>query len=139
MERVPVAESGGSAGGGARSRRGQEGMEGCGGDAAGLGGGTFTIVAGEDQGDVPAALQEGGGVQQLPLGADGAGVGVQLQPVRRVVEQRVAVGAGMEHTITPHTPPKHPLWAANVGARTRRVVGGDAKGPGATARGLGLT
>lgn len=79
-------------------------MEGCGGDAAGRGG-TFTIVAGEDQGDVPAALQEGGGVQQLPLGADGAGVGVQLQPVRRVVEQRVAVGAGMEHTvITPPAP-----------------------------------
>lgn len=91
MERVPVAESGGSAGG---TEQGVSG-EGCwewGGH--GRWGGPLTVIAGEDQGDVPATLQEGGGVQQLPLGADSANVGVQLQPVRWVVEQCIAVGTG---------------------------------------------
>lgn len=96
MERVPVAESGGSA---ADRAEGSVGAAGAGARRGPL----LTIVAGQEQRDVPSTLQEGGRVQQLPLGADGAGLRVQLQPVRGVVEQSVAVGEGLRET-SPQTP-----------------------------------
>lgn len=137
MERVPVAESGGSAGG---TEQGLSG-EGCwewGGH--GRWGGPLTVIAGEDQGDVPATLQEGRGVQQLPLGADGADVGVQLQPVCWVVEQCIAVGTeGGVMPSLPLPPPKHLAQAANAGTQTQRVLGDDTRGPGAETHSLGLT
>lgn len=99
--------------------------------------GTVTVIAGEQQRDVPTALQEGGRVPQLPLGPHGAGARVELQPSRRVVQQRVAVGAGARNagvTLRPPStcapedaprfpPPAPPTPHAHVRVCRRRVSG----------------